>query len=120
MTNPTGFNPLDIMAMSQVDPNDPNPIDHLIPPKIMLLAWHLHNLIYIRFFYEQIGMQPPDWIKGEMTRSQSVLLEQLDIENSQGGKFRRELRHEARQSRDEEGGLEDRTQVPGRGLRRRI
>jgi hypothetical protein len=91
------FNPLDLAQLYHVDPDDPEPITDLIPPKILLLAWHLHNMIYIRFFYEQIGMQPPDWTKGEMDRSQRVLLDQLDIENSQGGKFRerrKETKHE--------------------------
>jgi len=115
------FNPLDLASLYNVDPSDPNPIEDLIPPKILLLAWHLHNMIYIRFFYEQIGMQPPEWTKGEMARSQKVLLDQLDIENSQGGRFRKELRHEARQSRQErEGELEDRTHIPQSGHLRRF
>ncbi len=119
MTNPP-FNPMDMRSLYNVDPNDPNPIEDLIPHKIMLLAWHLHNLIYIRFFYEQLGQQPPEWTKGEMTRSQAVLLQQLDLENSQGGKFRRESRHEARQSGDEERRVESRAQVHQGGHRRRI
>ena len=115
------FNPLDIESLYKADPNDPNPIDDLIPPKILLLAWHLHNLIYIRFFYEQIGMQPPEWTKGEMSRSQKVLLDQLDIENSQGGKFRKETKDEARQSRQErENGPEGRAIHPQSGYRRRF
>jgi len=119
MTEPP-FNPLDLAQLYQVDPNDPEPLTDLIPPKILLLAWHLHNMIYIRFFYEQIGMQPPEWTKGEMHRSQTQLLRQLDIETGQGGRFRKEVRDEARQSRQErEGKLEGGTEVPPRGFRRR-
>src|SRR5215475_13972092 len=99
------FNPLDLAQLYQVDPNDPEPLTDLIPPKILLLAWHLHNMIYIRFFYEQIGMQPPEWTKGEMARSQKVLLDQLDMENNQGGRFRKEDDDEARQSRQEREGV---------------
>ena len=120
MVNPP-FNPLDLESLYKVDPNDPTPINDLIPPKILLLAWHLHNLIYIRFFYEQIGMQPPEWTKGEMSRSQKVLLDQLEIENSQGGKFRKETKDETRQSGQERTGeLEDRTTLPKSGYRRRL
>jgi len=116
------FNPLDLESLYSVDPDDPNPVSDLIPPKILLLAWHLHNMIYIRFFYEQIGMQPPEWTKGEMARSQKVLLDQLDIENSQGGRFRRrEMRDEARSSRQErERKLESGTDLPESGHRRRF
>jgi hypothetical protein len=115
------FNPMDLGSLYSVDPNDPEPLTDLIPPKIMLLAWHLHNLIYIRFFYEQIGMQPPEWTKGEMQRSQTHLLHQLDLESGQGGRFRKEIRDEARQSGQErEGVVEDRTHLPQGGYRRRF
>jgi hypothetical protein len=120
MVNPP-FNPLDLGSLYQVDPNDPEPITDLIPPKILLLAWHLHNMIYIRFFYEQIGMQPPEWTKGEMHRSQVQLLRQLDIESGQGGRFRKEIKDATRQSRQErKGELESGTQVPQSGHRRRF
>jgi hypothetical protein len=65
-------------------------IDKLVPPNIMRLTQHLHNLIYIRYFYENIGQQPPQWIKGEMTRAETSLLGQLDREQGQGGVFRKE------------------------------
>jgi hypothetical protein len=104
----------------KIDPNDPEPLENLIPPKVFYLAMHLHNLIYIRAFYEQIGQQPPEWTKTEMGRSQKVLLEQLDRENSQGGKFRqKESQDETRSSGDEERRVEDRAQVHQSGFRRR-
>jgi hypothetical protein len=104
----------------EIDPNDPEPLENLIPRKIFWLAHHLHNLIYIRFFYEQIGMQPPEWTKNEMTRVQGRLLDQLDRENSQGGKFRKEIQDEARSSGDEERRVEDRAPLHQSQLRRRI
>jgi hypothetical protein len=65
-------------------------IDKLVPPNIMRLTQHLHNLIYIRYFYESIGQQPPPWVKGEMARAETSLLSQLDREHAQGGVFRKE------------------------------
>jgi hypothetical protein len=65
-------------------------IDSLVPPKIMRLTQHMHNLIYIRYFYETLGQQPPEWTKLEMERAQKVLLSQLDREHAQGGAFRKE------------------------------
>jgi hypothetical protein len=65
-------------------------IDKLVPPNIMRLTQHLHNLIYIRYFYESIGQQPPPWVKGEMARAETSLLGQLDREHAQGGVFRKE------------------------------
>jgi len=108
-----------IDELYNVDPNDPEPITDLVPPKIFMLAFHLHNLIYIRAFYESLGQQPPVWTKGEMDRAQGHLLKQLDIEQGQGGKFRRGERHETRKSPDEEGGLENRTSQHQVGFRRR-
>ena len=70
---------------------DDDHIDKLVPPKIMRLTQHLHNLIYIRFFYEQIGQQPPVWIKGEMGRAEQALIEGLEREEMQGGAFRKEI-----------------------------
>jgi hypothetical protein len=60
-------------------------IDRLVPPKIMRLTQHLHNLIYIRFFYENIGQQPPKWVTGEMQRVEDITIEQLEREKGQGG-----------------------------------
>lgn len=62
-------------------------IDKKVPPKIMRLTQHLHNMIYIRFFYEQIGQQPPDWTKRELTRAEKSLVEELEREEGQGGAF---------------------------------
>ncbi len=82
MANPLG----PVEQFSNIDAKD---IDGLVPPKIMRLTQHLHNLIYIRYFYENIGQQPPDWVKFEMTRSQHILLDELDREQGQGGAFHR-------------------------------
>ena len=73
-------------------------IDRKVPPKIMRLTQHLHNLIYIRFFYEQIGQQPPVWIKGEMQMAEWALIDELDLEQGQGGLLHGAL-DEARKSR---------------------
>lgn len=106
--------------LSPIEDLTDHDIDRMVPPRIMRLTQHLHNLIYIRFFYENIGQQPPDWIKGEMARAQTVLLEQLDRENAQGGAFR-EVEHEARKSVQERSReLESRAEVPHSGHRRRI
>lgn len=64
-------------------------IDTRVPPKIMRLTQHMHNLIYIRFFYEQLGQQPPVWIKRQLERAEADLLEEIDSEESQGGHFHR-------------------------------
>jgi hypothetical protein len=53
----------------------------------MRLTQHLHNLIYIRFFYENIGQQPPRWVTGEMERVQDITIGQLERESGQGGAF---------------------------------
>lgn len=64
-------------------------IDTRVPPKIMRLTQHMHNLIYIRFFYEQLGQQPPVWIKRQLERAEADLLEEIDSEEGQGGHFNR-------------------------------
>jgi hypothetical protein len=95
-------------------------IDDMVPPKIMRLSQHLHNLIYIRYFYENIGQQPPDWTKKEMTRAERVLLAELDREHGQGGAFhigeKDETARKSGQRHTAE--LEGRTQVQGRFTRR--
>lgn len=68
-----------------LEPAEPSGIDNLVPPKIMRLTQHYHNLIYIRYFWESIGQQPPDWIKGEMSRADRVLQRELLKEEGQGG-----------------------------------
>jgi hypothetical protein len=72
-------------------------IDRLVPPKIMRLAQHFHNLIYIRYFFESIGQQPPDWTKEEMARADTALQRELQREKGQGGRLR-EIQDETRQS----------------------
>jgi hypothetical protein len=69
-------------------------IDRLVPPKIMRITQHYHNLIYIRYFFESIGQQPPVWTKAEMSRVDKALQEELKREHGQGGRLR---------SRDETG-----------------
>lgn len=73
-------------------------IDKLVPPKIMRLTQHYHNLIYIRYFFETIGQQPPDWIKGEMTRVDREVQRELDSELGQGGLLFKEKKDEAGKS----------------------
>jgi hypothetical protein len=74
-------------------------IDKMVPPKVMRLTQHYHNLIYIRYFWESIGQQPPDWIKGEMERADHVLRKELEREEGQGGALHRwRDRHETRKS----------------------
>jgi hypothetical protein len=65
-------------------------IDKLVPPKIMRLAQHFHNLIYIRYFFESIGQQPPEWTKAEMARADKALQGELIREHGQGGRLRSE------------------------------
>ena len=73
-------------------------IDKLVPPKIMRLAQHFHNLIYIRYFYESLGQQPPDWTKAEMQRADTALQAELVREHGQGGRLRKEKEDETRPS----------------------
>ena len=80
------------------EPDHPEHIDRLIPPKIFRLTMHLHNLIYIRFFYENIGQQPPKWVTGEMERVEGITISQLEREKGQGGAFWKGVKHEAGQS----------------------
>lgn len=75
-------------------------IDRKVPPKIMRLTQHYHNLIYIRYFWESIGQQPPDWIKDELTRADKALQDELEREKGQGGLLHEELQHEARSRKD--------------------
>ena len=64
-------------------------IDARVPPKIMRLTQHMHNLIYIRFFYEQLGQQPPVCIKRQLERAEADRLEEIDMEEQAGGNFHR-------------------------------
>jgi len=69
-------------------------LDKVVPPKIMRLTQHFHNLIYIRYFFETIGQQPPEWIKAEMTRTDSAVQRELESELGQGGLLFKEKKHE--------------------------
>lgn len=82
-------NPLEV-SEPEAEPEDEvddEHIDRKVPPKIMRLTQHLHNMIYIRFFYEQIGQQPPEWTKKELTRAEGALVDELEKEEHQGGAF---------------------------------
>ena len=92
-TEPLG--PAEPIKVDKDDEADEMHIDARVPPKIMRLTQHLHNLIYIRFFYEQIGQQPPNWIKRQMARAEEDLLDEIDKEEGQGGHFHRRLKNEA-------------------------
>jgi len=72
-------------------------IDKAVPPKVMRLAQHFHNMIYIRYFFESIGQQPPDWTKKEMARADKALQAELIREQGQGGRLR-ETEDETRSS----------------------
>lgn len=91
-------------------------IDKLVPPNIMRLAQHFHNLIYIRYFYESLGQQPPDWTKAEMARADKALQSELTREHGQGGRFRKEKADETRQSEPRRDGKSQ----AGTHLQRRI
>lgn len=77
------------LGTSPVEDLDDQDIDRLVPPKIMRLAQHFHNLIYIRYFYESLGQQPPEWTKAEMGRADKALQGELEREHGQGGRLRR-------------------------------
>ena len=70
-----------------IDPDFPDHIDQKVPPKVLRLTQHYHNLIYIRYFWETLGQQPPQWVKDEMVRTDRVLQEELISEHNQGGAF---------------------------------
>jgi hypothetical protein len=76
--------------VSPVEDLEDRNIDRLVPPNIMRLTQHFHNLIYIRDFYIGIGQQPPEWTKAEMQRAELALLDELDLEHGQGGRLRRD------------------------------
>lgn len=62
-------------------------VDRHVPPAIMRLTQHLHNIIYIRYFYESLGTPVPDWIKREQHRADLALQDEIDREHHQGGAF---------------------------------
>jgi hypothetical protein len=76
------------MATDPLDPVEAGHIDRKVPPGIMRITQHYHNLIYIRYFWESIGGQPPDWVKREMGRIDTILQKELDSEHGQGGLLR--------------------------------
>lgn len=88
--------PLEVSEPVADRPNDGSSnemhIDARVPPKIMRLTQHMHNLIYIRFFYEQLGQQPPVWIKRQLERAEADLLEEIDNEENPGGNFHRSIK----------------------------
>jgi hypothetical protein len=87
-------NPLDPAEPQGSPSDDEEHIDKMVPPKIMRLTQHYHNLIYIRYFWESIGQQPPQWIKGEMQRADGALRRELEKEEGQGGLLHRSLKDE--------------------------
>jgi hypothetical protein len=62
--------------------------DRKVPPGIMLMTHHYHNLIYIRHFWEEQGGQVPKWVGKEMARIDKVLQQELESEEGQGGLLR--------------------------------
>ena len=77
--------------VSPIDPEGDGYINQAVPPTIMRLTQHYHNLIYIRAFWESIGQQPPDWIKAEMQRADLALRSELHKEEGQGGLLHRSI-----------------------------
>lgn len=96
LLKPTAVEPLEASEPVAEKPDDGQSnemhIDARVPPKIMRLTQHMHNLIYIRFFYEQLGQQPPVWIKRQLERAENDLLEEIDLEEGSGGNFNRSRR----------------------------
>jgi hypothetical protein len=62
--------------------------DRKVPPGIMLMTHHYHNLIYIRHFWEEQGQQTPKWVGKEMARMDKILQQELEREEGQGGLLR--------------------------------
>jgi hypothetical protein len=62
--------------------------DRKVPPGIMLMTHHYHNLIYIRHFWEEQGQQTPKWVGKEMQRMDTILQQELEREEGQGGLLR--------------------------------
>jgi hypothetical protein len=62
--------------------------DRKVPPGIMLMTHHYHNLIYIRHFWEEQGQQTPRWVGDEMARMDKILQQELEKEKGQGGLLR--------------------------------
>jgi hypothetical protein len=62
--------------------------DRKVPPGIMLMTHHYHNLIYIRHFWEEQGQQTPKWVGKEMARMDKILQQELEFEEGQGGLLR--------------------------------
>jgi len=62
-------------------------VDELVPPKIMKLIQHQHNLIMMFDFYRSQGGQTPPYIQQEMGRAEKAIIIQLEIENRQGGAY---------------------------------
>jgi hypothetical protein len=97
------------------NPDHPDHIDQLVPAKVMRLTQHLHNIIYIRFFYENIGQQPPDWIKREQQRADLALQEELEREHHQGGAFHETRKSQQQWARRPQGRTEAASDEPGVG-----
>lgn len=83
----TAIDPLEVSEPTHGPEDNSMHIDVRVPPKVMRLTQHMHNLIYIRFFYEQLGQQPPVWIKRQLERVEADLLEEIDQEEDHGGAF---------------------------------
>jgi hypothetical protein len=62
--------------------------DRKVPPGIMLMTHHYHNLIYIRHFWEEQGGQVPKWVGKELSRMDKILQQELEREEGQGGLLR--------------------------------
>ena len=59
--------------------------DRKVPPGIMLMTHHYHNLIYIRHFWEEQGQQTPRWVGKEMERMDKMLQQELEEKKAKVG-----------------------------------
>ena len=56
------------------------------PAHVHRLVHHYHNLIYIRYFHENLGnSQPPKWLLEELRRTDKAIRSLLIQEKSEGG-----------------------------------
>lgn len=70
-----------------------------IPEYMRRFVTYYHDLMHIKWGYEEAGVPPPDHIMQESERAHDRMRLLVDRESSQGGKF-----HKIRQELHEEGG----------------
>lgn len=63
--------------------------EHYAPTHVWKLVHHYHNLIYVKNYWESIGMQCPAWVGEELQRSDKEIRELLSQEKESGGALHR-------------------------------